>query len=78
MHMPLPGMVDHPGPYLYKPLDDPVYGWLEALKTISNITSQYACKITEKIVALLATVRNKSLRCPPVQVQRKSIFLANR
>ncbi len=31
MHMPLPGMVDHPVPNLYKPLYNRVYGWLDAL-----------------------------------------------
>jgi hypothetical protein len=31
MDRPSSGMVDHFGRYLYKPPDDPVYGWLDAL-----------------------------------------------
>ena len=52
--VPLPGMIDHPGSNLDEPPDDRVYGWFDALKTISNIASQNGFKITEKILTLLA------------------------
>jgi hypothetical protein len=61
MNIPPSGIVDCPSHNLYKPLDDPVYGCPDALKTISNIASQYVFKITKKIVALLAAVLDKSL-----------------
>src|SRR5208283_4126448 len=38
MYMPSSGMVDHPGPNLYNPPDDRVYGRSDALSPESRIT----------------------------------------
>ncbi len=56
MDMPLSGMVDHSGPNLYKPPDDRVYGWSDALppeRRITDHVEQVICETSDEKPCLI-------------------------
>jgi hypothetical protein len=52
------GILDHLGRNLYQPTHHLAYGGADSLKLMSYIPSQWAFKITEKFLALLANTLN--------------------
>ena len=70
MDIPASGMVDHFGRYLYKPPDDPVYGWLGALAPecgIPDRVEQIISKTSYEGAGLAANSTLREVRLVPSQ-----------
>jgi hypothetical protein len=64
MDIPLPGMADHFRPNLYKPLDDQVYGWSDALPPERRIPGHLEQVIRKASDEKPCLIRCKLMLCP--------------